>query len=267
MTGNEPRLGIDPYKAADGRLYDYMLGGKDNFAADREFAERLVANAPESRWIARENRTFLERAVQFCAEQGVRQFIDLGSGLPTTDNVHQIARRVDRACRVVYVDKDPMAVAHAQALLADGIGVAAIKGDVRRPAEVLGHDDVRRLIDFSRPVAVLMAAILQTMTDGDDPAGIVAGFMDASAPGSHLVVSHATHDVVPEKAARARDIYRGASITLVTRSKQEVGAFFAGLELVEPGLVFTVEWRSHQEVDDPGRAGMYAGVARKPGTE
>jgi S-adenosyl methyltransferase len=265
MTGNESAFGFDPRRPAAGRLYDYLLGGKDNFAADRELAERLVANAPQSRWIVRENRAFVERAVTYCAEQGLRQFLDLGCGLPATDNVHDFARRVDPACRVVYVDNEPMVVAHAQALFADGTtGIAAVKQDVRRPTEILCHDDVRRLIDFSRPVAVLLAAVLHNITDRDDPAGIVAAFTAAMAPGSYLVLSHPTHDVMPEKSAQAREISEGTGPPLVTRSKREVGALFAGLDLVEPGLVFTAEWRAEHAIDSPDLSGIYAGVGRKP---
>jgi SAM-dependent methyltransferase len=266
VTGNASPLGLDPFRAASGRVYDYLLGGKDNFAADREFVQRVLTEAPESRWAARQNRAFVERAVDYCARQGIRQFIDLGCGLPsTTQNVHQVARRVDRACRVVYADGDPMAVAHAQALLARGPEVAGVHGDLRRPRDILCHDDVRRLIDFSRPVAVLMSALLHTIPDADDPPGIVARFMDAVAPGSHLVLSHATHDMDPDKVDAIRKLYEGAAMPLATRSKDEVRALFAGLEMVEPGLVYTVEWRPPLEFADPGLAGVYAGVARKPG--
>jgi SAM-dependent methyltransferase len=267
VTGNESKLGgLDPYQAAPGRLYDYLLGGKDNFAADRELGEQLVAAAPHTRWVLRANREFVERAVTYCAEYGIRQFLDLGCGLPMTDNVHDIARRVDPGCRVVYVDIDPMVVAHTQALMVDGTtGIAAIRQDVRRPAEILCHDDVRRLIDFSQPVTVLIAAVLHVITDIDDPAGVVAEFTAAMAPGSHLVLSHPTHDALPNESARARELYHRANTPLVTRSKREIGAFFAGLELVEPGVVFTAEWRVEREADFPGLSGMYAGVARKPG--
>jgi S-adenosyl methyltransferase len=265
VTGDESTLGLDPNRVAPGRLYDYLLGGKDNFAADRELGDRLVTATPHLRWIVRENRAFMERAVGYCAERGVRQFLDLGCGLPMPVNVQDIARRVDPTCRVVYVDNDPMVVAHAQALLANGTtGVVAIREDVRRPAAILRHDDVRRLIDFARPVAVVLTAVLHTFTDLDDPAGVVARIMDGVASGSHLVLSHPTHDVLTEEAARARELYQNTPTPLVTRSKDEIAALFAGLELVEPGLVSTSEWRAEQEVDLPGRAGMYAGVAHKP---
>jgi len=266
VTGNEATLGIDLSRASCVRVHDYMLGGKDNFAADREFGEQIVATVPQARWIVREARAFLERAVRYCAEQGVRQFLDLGSGLPTTDSVHEVAQRVDPACRVVYVDNDPMAVAHAQALLATGLpGIAAIRGDARRPADILDHGEVRALIDFSRPVAVLMGCVLHYFTDEDDPAGVIARFMEAAASGSHLVLSHGTNDMLPEESAQVSEFYRGIAMPLILRNRDEFGALLAGLELVEPGVVFTTEWRPPHEVDDPGRAGIYAGVARKPG--
>jgi SAM-dependent methyltransferase len=245
-------------------VYDVMLGGKDNFAADRELAERLLANAPNSAWIAQQNRAFLGRAVQYCAEQGIRQFLDLGSGLPTQENVHEVAHRVDDECRVVYVDNDPVAVSHAQALLTCGTRVRAINGDLKRPAEILTHPDVTGLIDFSRPVAVLLVAILHFIRDSEDPAGIIARFTDVMATGSHLVLSHATHDDQPEEAARARDIYERASSPLVTRTREQISDFFAGLELVEPGLVLTTQWRPRQPIPRAAQAGLYAGVARKP---
>jgi SAM-dependent methyltransferase len=256
---------MDALTPSIARVYDYMLGGKDHYAVDRELGEQLNANAPASPWIAQQNRQFLGRAVRYCAEQGIRQFLDLGSGLPTQDNVHEVVQRVDPGCRVVYVDIDSVAVVHAQALLAGGTGVAAIRGDLRKPAEILANEEVRRLIDFSRPMVVLMVGILHFIDDGDDPAGIVAGFVDAMVPGGYFVLSHATHDVRPESASKARDLYRRASSTLITRTKQEIGNLLDGLEPVEPGLVFTAEWRPFQEVPHPERSGLYAAVARKPG--
>jgi SAM-dependent methyltransferase len=264
VADSEEIPGVDPRTAAAARVYDVMLGGKDNFAADRELAEQLLANAPISAWIAQQNRAFLGRAVRYCAEQGVRQFLDLGSGLPTQDNVHEVAKRVDDACRVVYVDNDPVAVAHARALLADGAGVTTIQGDVRRPAEIISHRNVERLIDFSQPVVVLMAAILHFIRDTEDPAGMISSLTDVMAPGSYLVLSHATHDTRPEEASRARDIYQRASTPLVTRTRQQIESFFTGLELVEPGLVLTTQWRPQSPIAGAERAGLYAGVARKP---
>jgi hypothetical protein len=265
VSSGDPIPGVDPFTASAARIYDYMLGGKDNYAVDRDVGDQLLANAPISPWIARQNRRFLGRAVRYCAEQGVRQFLDIGSGLPTLENVHEVAQRVDPACRVVYVDNDPVAVVHAQALLTGGTNVAAIGGDLRKPEEILAHETVRHLIDFSRPMVVLMVAILHFIRDSENPAGVVARFVDEMAPGSYFVLSHATHDVRPESASRARDIYRRASSPLVTRTKQEIGELLHGLEPVDPGLVFTVEWRPPREIPDPERSGLYAAVARKPG--
>jgi predicted Ser/Thr protein kinase len=255
---------LDTGMANVARIYDAVLGGKENFSVDREIARQLVANAPETTWIARQNRAFLARAVRYCAERGIRQFLDLGSGLPTQNNVHEVARRVDPACRVVYVDIDPVAVAHAGALLDGGAGVAAILGDLTEPTGILGNSQVRRLIDFSRPVCVLMVAILHFFDDCDDPAGIVARYADAIARGSHLVLSHATHDMRPEQASQARYIYREAAAPLCTRSREEVGRLLAGWQLLDPGLVFTSEWRPRRPIPHPERAGLYAAVARKP---
>lgn len=265
MGSSDPIPGVDPFTASAARVYDYMLGGKDHYAVDRELGERLLVNAPISPWIAQQNRRFLGRAVRYCAERGIRQFLDLGSGLPTQENVHEVAQRIDPGCRVVYVDNDPVAVVHARALLGGRTDVAAIQGDLRAPAEVLAHDQVRELIDFSQPMVVLMAAILHFILDSDDPAGIVAQFVDAMRPGSYLALSHATHDIRPESAARARDIYQRASSPLVTRTKEEIGKLLDGLALVEPGLVFTAEWRPVQEITNPERSGLYAAVGRKPG--
>jgi S-adenosyl methyltransferase len=264
VAESEEISGVSQSQASAARVYDVMLGGKDNFAVDRELAEQLMVNAPNSAWIARQNRAFLGRAVRYCAEQGIRQFLDFGSGLPTQENVHEVAHRVDEECRVVYVDNDPVAVSHAQALLACGRNVRAIKGDLTRPAEVLSHEGVTRLIDFSRPVAVLMVAILHFVRDSQDPAGIIARFTELMSPGSHLVLSHATHDARPEEAARARGIYENASSPLVTRTREQINHFFTGLELIEPGLVLTTRWRPQQPIPRAEQAGLYAGVARKP---
>jgi SAM-dependent methyltransferase len=265
VNSSDPIRGVDPFTATSARVYDYMLGGKDHYAVDRELGEQLLANAPISPWIARQNRRFLGRAVRYCAQQGMRQFLDIGSGLPTQENVHEVAQRVDPACRVVYVDSDPVAVVHGQALLARHTGVAAIQGDLRSPAAILAHDEVQRTIDFAQPVVVLMVSILHFVPDSEDPAGIIAHFVDAMVPGSHLVLSHATHDVRPESASRARDIYRRSSRDLITRTKQEIAALLDGLEPAPPGLVFTAEWRPLEEIPNPERSGLYAVVARKPG--
>lgn len=263
-SGTSDADGIDTTVANVARVYDYMLGGKDNFAADRELGDELLAEFPAAAWIARQNRAFMGRAVRYCAQQGVGQFLDLGSGLPTMDNVHEVARRAVPDATVLYVDRDPVALAHANALLATSDGVSAIGGDLREPHNVLADASANGLIDLRRPMVVLLAAVLHFITDAENPAGIVEVLRDAMAAGSYLIVSHATHDVLPEESARARSIYRGASAPLATRSREEVTAFFDGLELVEPGLVFTPQWRPEEPVRIPGQAGMYAGVGFKP---
>lgn len=266
--GDEARKpASDPAVPNVARVYDYMLGGKDNFKADRDLADQLVANAPASAWIARQNRAFLARAVQYCAEHGISQFLDLGSGLPTMDNVHEVALRARPGARVVYVDNDPVAVSYARALLANRPGVAAIEADLRHPGQILELARSAGHLDFSQPVAVLMVAILHFIPDQENPAQILQTFTAAMAPGSYLVLSHATHDAQPEKAGRATAIYQRASSPLITRTREEIASLFAGLSLVDPGLVFTVQWRpSHPPPDPPEAAGLYAGVACKPPT-
>ena len=254
------------------RIYDYLLGGKDNFPADREVAEQILAIAPVAGEVAEDNRVFLRRAVEvLAAEAGVRQFIDLGSGLPTQGNVHEIAQAAAPEARVVYVDNDPMVVAHSRALLA-GDNTVAIEGDLRRPDSILGHPDVRELIDFGRPVALLLLAILHFVPDEEDPFGIVARYVDALPAGSHLAISHGTRDI-PERpdlspeemadmGAKVEQLYQLTTASLVTRTRAEVERFFDGLELLEPGVVEIQRWRPDGRSSLlPG--GFYGGVARK----
>jgi S-adenosyl methyltransferase len=257
--------GFDPTIANVARVYDYMLGGKDNFTADRQLAEQLLAAFPVSSWIARQNRAFLGRAVRYCAEQGIDQFLDIGSGLPTMDNVHEVARRVIPGAAVTYVDSDRVALAHAKALLATSPGVAAIWGDLREPSKILADVEGQGLLELSRPVVVLLAAILHFITDDENPAQIVQVFKDAMPAGSYLILSHATHDALPAESARARSMYQGASSSLATRSYEDIAAFFTGLELIEPGVVPTSHWRPPDELEQiPEPADLYAGVGRKP---
>jgi hypothetical protein len=246
------------------RVYDYLLGGKENFATDRELGRQLMEAFPQVAWIARQNRAFLGRAVRYCAQQGISQFLDVGSGLPTMDNVHEVARRVIPAATVVYVDNDRTALSHAQSLLGTSDGVTAIFGDLREPRNVLAGAAARGGLDLGKPVAVLLASVLHFIADHEDPGGIVAVFREAMTAGSYLVLTHASHDDRPAEAARARDMYRGASSPLATRSYDEVAAFFAGLELAPPGLVRTSHWRPEEQVPDDQTADLYAGVGRKP---
>lgn len=265
-TGTDIGEKFDPTIPSVARVYDYMLGGKNNFAADRQLAEQLMAAFPMTAWVARQNRAFVGRAVRYCAGQGVDQFLDVGSGLPTMDNVHEIARRAIPDAAVVYVDNDKVALSHASALLATSPGVTSIFGDLREPGKILADVAAGGLIDLSRPVVVLLAAILHFIPDSDDPAGIVATFRDAMPAGSYLILSHICHDGGPEDAGRASDMYRDqrASSNLVTRSKADIAALFAGFDLVEPGLVTTSQWRPHEPQRDPEPVDALAGVARKP---
>ena len=254
------------------RIYDYFLGGKDNFPADREIAEGVLAIAPVAREVVEDNRAFLRRAVEvLTGEAGIRQFIDLGSGLPTQGNVHEIAQAAAPEARVVYVDNDPMVVTHSRALLA-GDNTVAIEGDLRHPDKVLEHPDVRELIDFGRPVALLLLAILHFLPDDEDPFGIVARYTDALPAGSHLAISHGTRDI-PERpdlspeemadmGAKVEQLYQLTTGSLVTRTRAEVERFFDGLELLEPGVVEIQRWRPDGRSSLlPG--GFYGGVARK----
>jgi S-adenosyl methyltransferase len=254
------------------RIYDYLLGGKDNFPADREVADQILAIAPVARDVVEDNRAFLRRAVRHLAGQaGIRQFIDLGSGLPTQGNVHEIAQAVAPDARVVYVDNDAMVVTHSRALLA-GDNTVAIQADLREPETILGHPEVRELIDFDQPVALLLMAILHFIPDDQDPFGIVARFRDALPAGSHLAISHGTRDVperpdmsreaMAEMGAKVERLYQLTTASLVTRTRAQVERFFDGFELLEPGLVEIQLWRP----DDDGSllpGGFYGGVGRR----
>jgi hypothetical protein len=254
------------------RIYDYLLGGKDNFPADREVAEQLMAIAPVARDVVEDNRAFLRRAVRYLtAEAGIRQFVDLGSGLPTQGNVHEVAQAATADARVVYVDNDPMVVAHSRALLA-GDNTIVVQADLRDPDSILAHPDVRQLIDFDQPVALLLTAILHFFPDDQDPVGIVARFRDALPAGSHVAISHGTRDIperpdlTPEAMAemgeRVERLYQLTTSSLVTRTRAEVERFFDGFDLLDPGVVEIQRWRPDGRRQMlPG--GFYGGVGAK----
>jgi S-adenosyl methyltransferase len=255
------------------RIYDYLLDGKDNYPADREVAEQLLAIAPVARDVVRDNRAFLRRAVRFLTrEAAIRQFIDLGSGLPTKGNVHEIAQAIAPGTRVVYVDNDAMVVTHSRALLA-GDNTLAIQADLRKPDVILGHPEVRELIDFHQPIALLLLAILHFIPDDQDPFGIVARFRDALPSGSYLAISHGTRDLpvradmseqeMAEMGTRVERLYQQTTASIVTRGRAQVERFFDGLDLVDPGLVEIQRWKPDDQSSVlPG--GFYGGVARKP---
>lgn len=266
--------GVDTSAPAPARLYDYYLGGTNNFAADRVAAERLRLSLPELSDAAWANRGFHQRAAGWLAEEkGIRQFIDIGAGLPTQGNTHQVVRRTAPDARVVYVDHDPMVLAHAQQLLGDTASTTLVLADLRDPDGVLGHPGLRELIDFSEPVGLLMTAVLHFVADSSDPWGLVQRYMSAFVPGSYLVLSHATGDRLPPRAIRAMlKTYENATERLVLRPRPEVERFFTGLELAppyagaEPGISFTGQWGAEDPdlADSDGSRVLYCGVARCP---
>ncbi|MGI5289528.1 SAM-dependent methyltransferase [Nonomuraea polychroma] len=266
--------GMDTTKPSVARVYDFMLGGKDNYEVDRQVARRALEVAPDAPEAARANREFLARVVRHLAgEAGIRQFLDLGSGLPTRGNVHEIAQSVTSRAHVVYVDHDPIVLVHGRALLAvDDTTTTVVEADLREPEAILGHPDVTRLIDFTEPVALLMFAILHHLADHEDPGGITARLMDHLAPGSYLAVSHFHNpgEALPEvsrQAYSAEKIFNESLGTGRWRTREEILAYFDGLELLEPGLVPLPEWRP--EADDLAEPGItyhtfVGAVARKP---
>jgi S-adenosyl methyltransferase len=264
---HEPRVpdGVDVTRPSIARIYDYLLFGKDNFAADRAAADELMQSRLDPRRLALANRAFLRRAVRFVARQGISQFLDLGSGLPTSPSVHEVAREVVPAARVAYVDHDPIVVAHNDALLAtrDG-GVITVRADVREPDVVLGHDALRGCLDFGRPIAVLLLSVLHFISGDEDAPGIVARFRERMAPGSYLVVSIGTSDGAdPEMLAEATATYAGARMPFTLRSRDQILDLFDGFDLVEPGLVSLPEWRPDYNTDQtPLNGPTVAAVAR-----
>ena len=260
--GAEP--GFDVSHAHSARVYNYWLGGQDNFAADREAAERAIAANPGILTDVRANREFLARAVRYLASEcGIRQFLDVGTGLPTASNIHEVAQAVTPRARVVYADNDPIVLAHAQALLtstAEG-ATAYLDADLRNGPAIL--QGARRTLDFSQPVALMLLIVLHMIADDEDPYGIVATLLGAVPPGSYLALSHVAADIDPDRAGRARDRLNQLAYQQTTmRSHAEVGRFFDGLELVEPGLVQVQEWRSGNTAGTAGRAAMWGGVGR-----
>jgi hypothetical protein len=244
------------------RVYDYILGGKDNFEADREAGEQILAVAPDSRQLAAVQRDFLVRVVRFLAESGIRQFIDLGTGIPTPPNVHEVAHAVHPEARVAYVDFDAMVVAHARALMATDDGVVAIQEDIRYTDKLLASPELNALIDFEQPVAVLFLAILHDITDEQDPAGIVARFRDRMAPGSFVAVEQFTSDSQPEAMAQLQAVYADTTWPIAFRSREHITSFFDGFELVAPGVVDVQQWRP-ERATPPTALKVAGGVGRR----
>ena len=249
------------------RVYDYLLGGSHNFAPDRTFAQELLSQWPEARDTMRVNRAFLGRAVRYLAQQaGIRQFLDIGSGIPTMGNVHEIAQQTAPGTHVVYVDFDPVAVLHSRAILA-GNPAAAIEGDLRQPRQLLEHPELSAMLDLSKPVALLLVAVLHFFRDADQSADLVAELREALAPGRYLVITHGTADGYLRHVTSAMETYSQATAPFQLRSHAEILRFFHGFNLLAPGLVRIPLWRPDDppEADAPAnQIAGYAGVGLKP---
>jgi hypothetical protein len=252
-------------KPSAARMYDYLLGGSHNFAVDREFLEKILAIQPEAKRFAIMNRAFMRRAVLFMLANGIRQFLDLGSGIPTVGNVHEIAHTIDPESRVVYVDNEHVAVAHGQLLLEGNDHVAIVQADITKPGLVLSDTGTRQHLDFTKPIGLLAITIGHYVLDDQDPTGIFAAYRDALPPGSYLAMTHLTNDFAAVKADELTEAMKGSQNNVRARSKAEVLSLFGEFELVEPGLVTTSQWRPDLEelVAEPEKDGLYAGVGLK----
>jgi hypothetical protein len=272
MTDLAKLPAVDPDVPNAARMYDYHLGGSHNFAADRAAADKARAAMPWIREAVRANRAFLGRAVRFCQAQGIDQFLDLGSGIPTAGNVHEIAVALNPAARTVYVDTDPVAVVHSRSILADEPRAIALEGDLREPAEILRAPGATEFLDFTRPIAVLMFAVLHFVPDEDDPAAIIDAYRRATVPGSYFALSHATGDYWPERARQTEDIYEKSRNAMTFRSRDQIAGLLTGYELVPPGLVDFTSWRPDTDPEaaaadplggDVKRYSGYAAVGRR----
>jgi len=258
---------MDLEQPSQARIHDYLLGGSLNFAADREAARRLLERVPEAALGAQANRAFLRRAVCFLVDAGVRQFLDIGSGIPNRGNVHEVAQELAPECRVAYVDIDPVAVMHGRQVLAGNDRTVVVQADARRPDRILAHPDVRCLLDLTQPVAVLLVSVLHYIPDTDDPAGIVAGLRDAVTPGSYLALTHLISDHKPDLSQDLPPVGEPGGMYAILRPEASVRRYFAGFDLVEPGFVDVLTWRPDgpgRPDGDPVRSCLHVGVGRKP---
>ena len=265
-----PGPGIDTSRPHSARMYDYYIGGKNHFAADRAVADRALASWPAGRIGLRENRRFLGRVVRYlAAEAGVRQFLDIGSGLPTTKNVHEIAQAADPTSRVVYVDNDPMVLAHARALLASAPEgrTAYIQADLKSPLDILNSPVTRSVLDFGEPVALMLVAVLHFLQEEDKPEAVLSTLLDALPSGSYLAATHVTMEHDPVGVGGGQRAYLEAGLSMHVRDADEFAPLaFSGLELIPPGVVLVSEWRpdSHAPRPTPAEVSFYGGVGRKP---
>jgi len=257
---------IDLSRPSASRVYDFYLGGFHNFNSDREMAEQAIKDWPDLPLIMRSNRAFLRRAVGYLVRSGVRQFLDIGSGIPTVGNVHEVAQELAPDAKIVYVDLDPVAVAHSRAILADNPNATILSGDFRKPDDIMAELAESHLLDVDQPIALLLVALLHFVGDQDEPAGKIATFRDTLAPGSYLAISHATHELhPPEVTAFHRNLYRQTATPMTMRGRAQVEELFAGFELVEPGVTLSEQWHPDSAaVDHPERFPIWAGIGRKP---
>jgi hypothetical protein len=266
QTGWIPET-VDIGQPSTARMYDYILGGGHNLEADRLLVDKMLAAQPEMRRFAIMNRAFLRRAVLFLIESGIRQFLDLGSGIPTVGNVHEIAQQADPKCRVVYVDYEPVAVAHSELVLEGNDRAVILQADVTEPDIVLHAPQTRRTLDFREPIGILAITIGHHLSPQRDPVGVFARYRDAVIPGSYLAITHTTDDYATARTLAVRELARKGHIGVYPRNRAEVMALFGDFELVEPGLVTTSQWRPERPEDvcvNPEDDGFYAAVARKP---
>ncbi|MEV8319891.1 SAM-dependent methyltransferase [Streptomyces sp. NPDC059900] len=261
MTAEDANSLIDTSKPHPARVYDWLLGGKDNYLVDQQMGEKLP---PEARANAARNRAFMHRAAAWLADNGVRQFLDIGTGIPTAPNLHQIVQTIAPDSRVVYADNDPIVLRHAEALLVSTPQGATdyVQADVRRPAAILDH--ARELLDFDRPIALSLIALMHFITDDEDPYGLTRTLVDQLPSGSYLVLSHGTTDEHPELADSVTDTYKKGRVPLRMRRREEVERFFEGLELVDPGLVTATHWYKDTPAPEGELSGFYVAVARVP---
>lgn len=260
--------GIDISMPSVSRIYDYYLGGSHNFEVDREAAREAMEHMPGLPKIMQANRAFMRRAVRHAVAEGVTQFLDIGSGIPTFGNVHEVAQEASPEARVVYVDHDPVAVAHSRSVLEGTERTAALAGDLRKPRDILGSSELASVLDLDRPVALLLVAVLHFVEDAYDPCAAVAELRDATAPGSLVILSHASYEgipVPPEQAGRTVGVYKNIRNPLIMRSRDQIARFFEGYDMVEPGLVPMPHWRpdTAPEEEDPYSFSGFAGVGRK----
>jgi S-adenosyl methyltransferase len=260
---------VDIETPSAARMYDYFLGGSHNFQADRALGEEVIKAFPDSRELCQANRAFLHRALEALCELGIDQFLDLGSGIPTVSNVHDVVREVNPAARTVYVDGDAVAYAHGQALLADVPEAVFVREDLRDPDAVLGNPEVNRVLDFSRPIAVLLFSVLHFVSDEDGPKSAIAAYRDATVPGSYLAITHGTADYKPKEAKDAREVYARSSHPVTSRSRAAVLDLFDGYDLLDPGLTDAILWRPDPQAPpdplngDVARYSLYGAVGRK----